>query len=89
MHNVINNSNVIILIFLYYYKENLIITSMNGAINLQGPHHLAKKSMMTNFSLASVNLVARSACKIQIINIISFNKKKVYIYKILIIVDMY
>jgi len=49
---------------------------MNGAINLQGPHHLAKKSMMTNFSLASVNLVARSACKIQsIINIISYNKK--------------
>ncbi|KAE9542700.1 hypothetical protein AGLY_002611 [Aphis glycines] len=35
-------------------NKNLIITSMNGAINLHGPHHLAKKSMMTNFSLASL-----------------------------------
>lgn len=64
---------------------------MNGAINLQGPHHLAKKSMMTNFSLASVNLVARSACKIQnIINIVYYDKKEyVPIYKILLSVDIY
>jgi len=57
------NSNVIVLIIILLLKrnKNVIITSMNGAINLHGPHHLAKKSMMTNFSLASVNLVARSA----------------------------